>query len=365
LRASTDSTKLYDNIIRFVVKYTDSNQGGLFILNHENEDDQYLEMLACYAYERKKFIDKRVDVGQGLVGQCFVEGEKIVLHEVPKEYISVTSGLGEATPSALLLVPLKVDGKIYGVLELASFRSYQGFEIDLIEKLSESIASTVSSVRANEGTTLLLEKTQQQAEQMLAQEEVMRQSMEELEATQEEISRRQLDNENVIKAIDSSFAVVEFEPSGVIINANRNFTDLMGYKLSEIKGQHHQLFMEPEQSKTNEYASFWKDLSRGIERKGEFRRINKKGEVLWIKGSYTPMLDKSGNIAKIMEIAFDVTSAKQKNTATVLNKEEEAKKIVGQLLDAKPNLSHTKMTYSQQADEEVIYVNKTSSEETK
>jgi hypothetical protein len=191
LRDTADSGLMYDKLIRFVVTYTGSNQGGLFLLNDDEENNPFLELVSAYAFERKKFITKRVEIGQGMVGQCYLEADRIFLAKLPEAYVHITSGLGGATPTCLLLVPLKANEKVYGVLELASFKRLEEHEIQLVEKFAESIAATVSTVKVNESTRMLLERTQQQAEEMRAQEEEMRQNMEELSATQEEMARKE------------------------------------------------------------------------------------------------------------------------------------------------------------------------------
>jgi PAS domain S-box-containing protein len=190
LRSNNDKSKeLADQIINNLIKYMDANQGALYILNDENADDIFLEQAACYAYNRKKHQEHRVNPGEGLIGQVMFEKQTTYLTNIPADYVRITSGLGEALPRNLLIVPLKIDNNILGVVEIASFQSIRPYQIGFVERLGESIASTVSSVKVNQRTKQLLEETQQHAEEMKSQEEEMRQNMEELQATQEEMQR--------------------------------------------------------------------------------------------------------------------------------------------------------------------------------
>ncbi|MFN9501304.1 MAG: GAF domain-containing protein [Chryseotalea sp.] len=191
---NTDIQKLSEEIIFNLVKYIKANQGAIYIIDDDEADgEQTISMKACYAWDKKKYLNQKIFKGEGLAGQAWQEGDSIYLTDVPQNYIKITSGLGDANPSCVLITPLKVNDQVFGVVELASFNILKDFEVEFVKKIAESIASTISSVKVNARTQRLLEESQEMTEQMRAQEEEMRQNMEELQATQEEMARKEKD----------------------------------------------------------------------------------------------------------------------------------------------------------------------------
>jgi methyl-accepting chemotaxis protein len=200
------------NIIVNLVDYMNANQGGLFIVNEaENAEDRVLEMKACYAFDRKKYTDRKIRPGEGLVGACFKESRLIYLTDIPEDYISITSGFGGASPKSLLICPLKVNDDIFGVVELASFECFEPYQIEFVKKMSESIAATISNVRVNIRTNFLLSQTKLQAEEMSNQEEELRQNMEEMRSTQEEMRRKTEADEVAYKKLSEDMAAAEYQ----------------------------------------------------------------------------------------------------------------------------------------------------------
>jgi GAF domain-containing protein len=245
LRSSNDNIHILgDKVISGLVQYTRANQGALYILNDEEESNNMLELISLFAFDIKKHEQQRIKPGQGILGQTFLEKETTYLTALPDEYVRITSGLGGATPKSILIVPLKVDKDVYGLVELASFNEFQPHEIAFVEKLGESIASTLASVRAAQKNKNLIEQFQQQTEQMKAQEEEMRQNMEELQATQEEVVRKE-------RTYISRIAELEKELSSV--GANRTddkVVHALNQKEQEYKRKIDQLEKELEQANT-------------------------------------------------------------------------------------------------------------------
>jgi len=306
---NNDLQVLCDTVIRSIVKYIEANQGGMFLWNEEEKNDQFFELVSTFAWDRKKYITKRIEKGEGLVGACAMEKETILLTEVPEDYVAITSGLGSANPRCVLLVPLKHEEKILGVIELASFKLIEAHQMDFLEKIAESIASTISAVRINARTKYLLEQSQQQAEEMAAQEEEMRQNMEELQATQEEAARKSGEIEGLLTSLNAASYMVEYDLNGNITNVNDAYLHRLGISRNQIVGTHHSGNIEMTEKQKKEYVKFWDDLKSGRNKKVK-TKINWDGKTVALIETYFPVSDGEGNFYKIMKLANELDEFK-------------------------------------------------------
>jgi len=114
--------------------------------------------------------------------------------------------------------------------------------------------------------------------------------------------------EGQIKAIDKAQAVISFGLDGTVLDANQNFLDTLGYRIDEIRGQHHRLFVEPSYRESSEYRAFWDALRQGRFQSAEYKRIGKGGKEVWIQASYNPIFDMSGRVFKVVKFATDITA---------------------------------------------------------
>lgn len=122
-----------------------------------------------------------------------------------------------------------------------------------------------------------------------------------------------LETEGKLSAINRAQAVIEFDLTGKVLTANENFLTLMGYRLEQIRGMHHRLFVDPEDAAKQDYQNFWERLSRGEFFSGEYKRIGNGGQEVWIQATYNPVLNPRGQPIKVVKIASDITQAKLHN----------------------------------------------------
>ncbi|MEM6845802.1 MAG: PAS domain S-box protein [Bacteroidota bacterium] len=274
-----------DQVIRQLVKYLGVNQGALFIRGEANEE-AFLELAACYAYDKKRHTQKRLALGQSLVGQCAIERKTIQLTQVPDQYTNITSGLGEATPLSIIIVPLLFNEKVYGVIEIASFTVLEAYQIEFIEKLAESIASSLSIVQTSDRMRELLRNSQQQAEEL------------------EKLS---------LVANNTNNSVIIADKNRRIEFVNQGFTNMTGYTADEVIGKTPGSILQGPGTDRETVKRIRYQLHNGLPLYEEILNYRKDGKKVWISLTINPIKDEAENIVKYISIQADITSIKNKS----------------------------------------------------
>ena len=125
--------------------------------------------------------------------------------------------------------------------------------------------------------------------------------------------QQETDAKGKLDAIDRAMAVIEFDLSGNILSANQNFLNRLGYSLAELKGKHHRIFCPAELVNSSAYQDFWRRLNLGELFSGQFERVDKRGQTLWLEANYNPVYDASGRLCKVVKFASDVTAMVQQH----------------------------------------------------
>ena len=183
-------------------------QHGTFYINDVGEEESLLKLIASYAYRERKSLAQQFHYGEGLVGQCALEKESILLTQVPSDYIRINSGLGEAPPLNIIVLPVLFEGQVKAVIELASFSRFNEVHLAFLDQLVESMGIVLNTIEATMRTEQLLKQSQALTEELQSQqqeltegnrrletqartlqqsEELLRQQQEELQSTNMEL----------------------------------------------------------------------------------------------------------------------------------------------------------------------------------
>lgn len=298
MRVNSHNTNLLaDEFIKQMVKYMGALQGGLFLTNDDKTES--LQLISAFAFDRKRYIQKTIKKGEGLVGTCAVEQKTINLTEIPENYVLIKSGLGDTPPNNLLLLPVRDEGVIVGVIELASLKVFNEIEIELAENIASTLASTIISSRTNLKTAQLLKKSQEQAAEMAEQEEEMRQNMEELKATQEESARREEEMQGLLDAIGKSFFVLEYEVSGKIMHANDRLTAFIEQSLDQILQRSHQEIFSESSQVSNELIT---NIAAQQQPLFITEELNWGSKKYMYKYNLSPVFASNGEVVKVLNL---------------------------------------------------------------
>jgi PAS domain S-box-containing protein len=315
--SSDDIQRLADNIVSELVKYIGAVQAGFFVVD-ENEDvkdtPKYIDQVAAFAYGRKKFTDKKIQWGEGLVGACIIEKQTVHLNKVTQSYLEITSGLGKSNPRSILIVPFKTqEEKVHGAVELASFNDFEEHVVDFIEQVAESIATTITTLKINMRTAALLEESRQQAKELSEQDERMRKTVEEMKELQKEAALQSEEFISFTNSVNHTMIRAEYGVDGKLLYANTKFLDILGYDSNaEVEGKQITEFINEKDH--GWFQDIWKRLiSGGNHFEGDMKHLTREGTEVWTIATYVSVRDQEGNPEKILFLGIDTTEEKNQS----------------------------------------------------
>ena len=186
MRGEKNIELLCRDIITGLSEYVGANAGAFYLL-----EDKRMRIAGRYAYRKFKAECAEFSMGEGLVGQAAVDGKKHLLKDVPEDYLVIGSALGAAKPEAVFILPVKLNGRVRGVIELCSLAPFSETQLELLDLVNESVAIAIQTANSRDQLRLLLEETQQQSEELNQQQEELRTANEELEESQERLKAQQ------------------------------------------------------------------------------------------------------------------------------------------------------------------------------
>jgi PAS domain S-box-containing protein len=345
-RQHDNPAQLSKEVISEIVKYVEGNQGAIYLVEKGEEDEEpYMEMKVAFAFGRKKVIKDKVRPGEGLIGQCYLEKDMIYLTDVPDDFVRIKSGLGDAPPKNIVIMPLMTNEKIEGILEVASFQVLPDYKVDYLKKLGESLATSFSMNKINANTKRLLELSQEQEEQMRSQAEELHQNMEELQATQEEMERKNKETEEQnqqlqqqeeelrqnmeelsaqsdemerqmkdmeklqaeMKArediLNESTIISEADLNGTITYVNDKLIEVAKYSRKEMIGKGHNLFRHPDMP-SEVFKLLWDTIKSGKVFRGIVKNRAKDGSVYWVDAVISPVFDADSKPKKYVGVRY-------------------------------------------------------------
>ncbi|MCS7017817.1 MAG: PAS domain S-box protein [Cytophagales bacterium] len=303
LRSGNSLQEVGYEVLAYIVQKIEAVQGAFYVVNEQADGQSLIELIASYAYAKRKYLKSTFRIGEGLVGQAVIEQDTILRTEIPAHYMTISSGiLGDRKPECLLLVPLITNETVYGVLELAGFERFNEVEIKFVEEISAITARTIFNIKVNERTLRLLTEAQQMSEELQAREKTLRENAVIMEATQEELRRINARLEEQVQEVNrsqkrmqlllenASEVITIYEQDGYIRYISPSVESILGYTQEEMIGINDIIYVHPNSVATA--RQMFQSLLENPEEKVmvQFEYLRKNGEAIWLEATGNNLL---------------------------------------------------------------------------
>ncbi len=234
LQGQRDLATVSSMILSELAPLVSAQHGVFYALTDPGEGaEPVLAFQAGYGYRERKHLSNSFRIGEGLVGQCAVEKERILLTDVPSDYVQINSGLGEATPLNIIVLPILFEGSVRAVIELASFAPFSATHQSLLDQLTESIGLVMNTVEATSVTERLLEQSQSQAQELQSGQEQLRESNEDLAKQATLLAEKNTEVEGKYQEVEDAKRLVEDKAAELAVSSK--------YKSEFIANMSHEL----------------------------------------------------------------------------------------------------------------------------
>jgi PAS domain S-box-containing protein len=301
LRMHNDVNVLAYEVLETLIKYIDVVQGVFYIFD---DDSSKLKISASYAYNRKKYLQSEVSIGEGLVGQAAIERDIVHRTEIPDYYLTISSGiLGEKKPDSLLIVPLFMEEKLQGAFEFASLKKFKPHEIEFVKSIAEIVARTIYNLKITEKTERLLRESQEMTQELKENEEELRQNAEEMRLTQEELEKTNTHLEEKIQEVNQSqkrlYSLLEnaselitiYDTDKKLKYVSPSVTNILGYSEDElIAGKDFERITKKGQLVLNQmFQDLLEDPSQP--QIVQYSYLNKHGAIMYLETTGRNLID--------------------------------------------------------------------------
>jgi signal transduction histidine kinase/DNA-binding response OmpR family regulator len=209
LQGQRDPMTVSKMILSELAPLVNAEHGVFYSMIGPNGQPAHLAFQAGYAYKQRKSLPKEFHLGEGLVGQCALEKHRIVVTQVPADYIRINSGLGESTPANIVVLPVLFEGDVRAVIELASFRPFSLTHMDFLDQLMESIGIVLNTIEANSRTEDLLKQSQSLANELQSQQDQLQRTNEELAEKARQLVQQNAEIEQRRDEVEAAKTLVE------------------------------------------------------------------------------------------------------------------------------------------------------------
>lgn len=313
---SKKDIELIQEGLQRIVKQT---KGCQALIHQYHKKDQQLEEIASYGISQSQdpIITRKDD---GLLGQMISSPTPQYMTNLPADFPKIESGLGSSVPTSLLLHPMILHDELYGVLEITFLHVLSEYEKEYLDKTAQILAIYLQNHLTQKRSEEMFEEASQVNIQLQTKEEQMVQQNEALQATQVELSEKlhvieqeTKKNQSILSALDKTLVSVEFNASGEIKESNHLFCSVMGYLHVELLDKNIQDLIPQNERERHILQLMWANLLEGKYFTGEFKYADKKGRIVWLNGTYHPILNDAGKVQKILCFANFITDIKESN----------------------------------------------------